>query len=363
MKKNISIFALIVTTVVITVVFWLFLEACVRVVLYVKTGDSVFIAYGFAEPVRRDAESHERIYDSKGNLIYWKCTPSDDQRNPFNRLGFRGPDIPPKSPDTIRVVCFGGSTTYGLGLPYMDTYPKLLQEELDRFAGKNRYEVINAGIAAFKLKQIIALYENEAGNLQPDIVVIMNVFNNLETDDADDFSFIRVENDDADKFLFIRMASRFIQITKQYSLLVMSASDIAQKGFRNFMRNFNWQKGADAIMRSTWLWDEMSSDLNRLFSVISVDNPAVRIIVLDEPMNIIDYPELAPPMDKAYQVQRDVCAVHGYVQHVDLKAAFQAAQSAGRKIWFASYYDPIHLSRAGNELLASVVASIILRAY
>ena len=360
MKKIISAFVFVITISVITVAFWLVLEAVLRVVLYVKTGDSVFITYGFAEPVRRDVESHERIYDAQGNCIYWKCTPSDNPKNPVNSSGFRGPEILKKTPEIKRIICMGGSTTYGLNLPYAETYPKLLQDELDRLAGKNRFEVINAGIAAFKLKQIIALYEHEAAHLQPDIVVIMNVFNNLVTDNKD-FPFIWVEGDDSDKRTIVRMANRFIQISKEYSLLVKSAHDIAQKGLRNFMRTYNWEKGADAIMSSTGLWDDLSSDLSRLFNVIRGDNPAVRIIVLDEPMNIVDYPELAPPMDKAYQVQREVCAAYANVQHTALKADFNAARPAGLNPWVASYYDPIHLSRTGNALLASVVAKTVLQ--
>ena len=336
------------------------LELGVRVALYVKSGDSVFLTYGFANTISNNNELYDQIYDPQGNRIYWKCKSSNNQRNPVNSHGFRGAEIMEKCPGKTRVLCFGGSTTYGLTLPYEETYPKLLQQALDLAAGRNHFEVINAGFPAFRLKQIIALYEHEVVNLNPDIVIIMNVFNNLVTDDKD-FFYIQV-TDKKGKLLNC-IANKIIEKSKRYSLLVESVANIAQKGYRDFLKNRNWQKGANAIMRSTGLWENITADLQHFFSVLTYNNKAIRIIVLDEAMNTIDYPELAPPMNKAYQVQRAVCAAYKNVEHADPNAILNKAQLTGEKIWFASYYDPIHLSRTGNELLAAFVAEEILQAY
>lgn len=361
MKRIVAVPALAAFAVIVTVVFWAVIETGVRYALYAKTGDSAFLTYGLVTTVSADNEKHERVFDAQGNQIYWKCRPSDNPRNPVNRLGFRGPDIMAKKPETIRVMCFGGSTTYGLCLPYADTYPKLLQDVLDSEVGSGRFEVINAGFSAYKFKEIIALYEHEALSLEPDIVVILSVFNNLVSYNDENFYFIRVEGDGGNHLA--RWGRQIIRACSKYSLLVKTFDDIAQKGARNFLRNFNWEQGVASIMRNTGLWDTMAADLHRLFALAIDSNAAVNIIVVDEPMNFIDYPELVPPMEKAYQVQRDVCMLYDNVYHIELMATFLRAQRDGQEIWHNSYFDPIHLSREGNALLASVLAERIVQLY
>lgn len=361
MKKSIAVPALAVFALIVTLVFWAALEMGVRIALYAKTGDKAFLTYGLVTPVSEDNEVHERIYDAEGKQLYWKCRPSDNPRNPVNRLGFRGPDIMARKPGVIRIMCLGGSTTYGLGLPYADTYPKLLQEALDREAGRGRFEVINAGFSAFKFKEIISLYEHEAGLLEPDIVVISSVFNNLVSYNDENFYYIRVEGEEGNQLA--RWGRQIISACSKYLLLVKTFDDLAQKGARHFLRNFNWEQGAASIMRNTGLWDAMAADLHRLFALAIDTNPAVHIIVVDEPMNFIDYSELAPPMEKAYQVQRDVCMFYDNVHYVELMGTFLRAHRAGQEIWNASHYDPIHLSREGNALLASIIAERIVRLY
>jgi lysophospholipase L1-like esterase len=325
-----------------------------RVGLYAKTRDINFLLYGFAQ--KRQQEIHEKFYDDEGNVLYHKCKPSDDVINPINKWGFRGPEISPEKEGVIRVVCLGSSTTYGLGLPYSGTYPKLLQDRLDRISGTTRYEVINAGVSAYQLKHIMALYEREIASLRPDVVILMNVFNNLITDDRD-FFFIRVEGDESS--MLARLARNVLKQFKKYSLLVSSVDNLVQKGYKNFLQDIHWQKGAEAIMRSEGLWETMAHDLDQLFKLIIRNNPAVRIIVLDEPMNTLDYPELAGPMDKAYKTQRDVCSLYENVYHVELSPIFNNAQKESKKIWIAPHNDPIHLSFIGNQLLVSVVMDVL----
>jgi len=334
----------------------LLLEAGVRGALYFKTGDALFLTYGFTERAVENREVHERFYDSEGNVLYHKCKPSDDPNNPVNSLGFRGPEILKKKPGTVRIICLGGSTTYGLGLSYAKTYPKLLQDRLDQEAGKNRYEVINAGMSAYRLHHIAALYSREIARLEPDVVILMNVVNNLVAD-AGDFAFIRIEGEDNNTLR--RLSKKIVAKTRRYSLLINSIDNIAQKGFRYFLVDFNFARGAQAIMRSTNMWNRLSEDLHGLFSLFSRHNSGVHVFVLDEPINTLGFPELAPPMEKAYGIQQAVSENFDNVHHVALMPVFNEAQNRGEKIWIA-YSDPLHLSRDGNDLLARVLCREIM---
>src|SRR5688572_1482967 len=66
-------------------------------------------------------------------LLNFELTPDVRRRGreTIGPLGFRGPTPGvPKPAGTLRVLCLGGSTTYGDGLEDGDTYPVRLQELL-----------------------------------------------------------------------------------------------------------------------------------------------------------------------------------------------------------------------------------------
>ena len=78
-------------------------------------------------------------------------------------------------------------------------------------------------------------------------------------------------------------------------------------------------------------------------------------------MNVIEYPELAPPIEKAYQTQKDVCSRYPATTHLAIAPLFSEAQKAKKRVWRAPYHDPIHLSRTGNELLAEIILKEIVK--
>jgi lysophospholipase L1-like esterase len=296
------------------------------------------------------------VLDDHGNESYYTCTKSSDN-NPVNLLGFRGEAITEKAAATIRIICLGGSTTYGIPLDYKDSYPKLLQDALDSKTGPGRYEVINAGIPAHYLPFIINQSKKLLLPLDPDIIVLMNVFNNL-ADDGKNFAYIAVQGNE--KNILVRWTKKSITKLKQYSTLIMVASDITQKGVRDYLKNYDWKRGSEAIMQSTSVWIDFETNLKHILSLYSAHNPSIHILVLDEPINKADYPELVPPMQKAYELQRRVCAGYQNATAVDIDTAFTRAQQDGVKIWVAPWMDPIHLSKTGNALLANILARQIL---
>jgi tetratricopeptide (TPR) repeat protein len=90
-----------------------------------------------------------------------------NKRNVFNRQEF----IREKSPDTYRIFCMGGSTTYGR--PYDDTtsFAGWLRELLPRADGNKNWEVINAGGISYASYRVAHLME-ELINYQPDLFII-----------------------------------------------------------------------------------------------------------------------------------------------------------------------------------------------
>ncbi len=83
-----------------------------------------------------------------------------------NSLGFRGGEFGPKG-DSIRVVAVGGSTTYGVDVADQDTWTARLEHHL----GKG-YEVLNLGVAGHATAEHLYLMGAVVSRLQPNIVLL-----------------------------------------------------------------------------------------------------------------------------------------------------------------------------------------------
>lgn len=87
-----------------------------------------------------------------------------------NSLGFRGNEFDPIQKSKYRIICFGGSSTIGLESTDVNTYPALLETEL-----KNNgidAEVLNFGFSSKSLNFIFNLLVNEAVHYGPDLILI-----------------------------------------------------------------------------------------------------------------------------------------------------------------------------------------------
>ena len=80
-----------------------------------------------------------------------------------NSRGLRGPEVAATKTGR-RVLCLGDSVTFGWGVPYAESYPARLAENLG-------VEVVNAGVPAMKPHSMAAWAEKEALGLQPDLVI------------------------------------------------------------------------------------------------------------------------------------------------------------------------------------------------
>ena len=90
----------------------------------------------------------------------------------INNHGFRGADFAvEKPPGTFRVLTLGASSTFGYHDSDDETYPVLLEGELNRTAEEGRrYEVINFGLPHATTDNILSLFLAEGVPLAPDVV-------------------------------------------------------------------------------------------------------------------------------------------------------------------------------------------------
>jgi len=94
------------------------------------------------------------------------------------KMGFRsGPASVEKPEGTFRVICVGGSSTWGDGVESEDAWPSVLERML-RKRGLDA-DVINAGLPAYTTFQIFILLREYLVAYDPDVVVMYAGFNDM----------------------------------------------------------------------------------------------------------------------------------------------------------------------------------------
>ncbi|MGO9566986.1 MAG: hypothetical protein ACLP5H_05545, partial [Desulfomonilaceae bacterium] len=81
-----------------------------------------------------------------------------------------------KGPDTTRIFCFGGSTTYGHPFDGRTAFPRWLEDLLKASSPDKKFEVINAAGVSYASYRIVPLVR-EALQYSPDLIVISDAHN------------------------------------------------------------------------------------------------------------------------------------------------------------------------------------------
>lgn len=88
----------------------------------------------------------------------------------INADGYRGPlRARAKPPGVLRVIALGDSSTFGMGVPYEDTWCAQLEARLAALGVPA--EVIDAGVIGFTIDQGLERYDALVHELSPDIVI------------------------------------------------------------------------------------------------------------------------------------------------------------------------------------------------
>ncbi|MBI5367319.1 MAG: SGNH/GDSL hydrolase family protein [Planctomycetes bacterium] len=127
-------------------------------------------------------ESHP--YLNKAPVPGTRLIAYHDDRPPraitINSLGFRGQEIAAvKPPGTFRIVCLGGSTTFGHAVGDEGTWCALLEARLAAAYPLRRFEVVNAGVPGYTTFESLIDYTTRIADLSPDAVIVYHGINEL----------------------------------------------------------------------------------------------------------------------------------------------------------------------------------------
>lgn len=126
-----------------------------------------------------DGESSYRL--SPG----WRGEQTVDERTVsirVNSLGMRGPEIEPRGPGQLRVLCLGDSFVFGYGVEDEETFASLLPGELSSAVGR-RVITGNAGVAGHGTVDMVRMFEHHRDAFDPDFVVASIYLGNDFQDD------------------------------------------------------------------------------------------------------------------------------------------------------------------------------------
>ncbi len=100
----------------------------------------------------------------------------------INAVGFRGPELRARADVSFRILCMGGSTTFGSHVDDDATWPRFLEKEL-RERGVDA-EVLNGGVNGYGLEQVIAaLRTHHLDEFECDLVLIYSGWNHASIAD------------------------------------------------------------------------------------------------------------------------------------------------------------------------------------
>jgi lysophospholipase L1-like esterase len=104
-----------------------------------------------------------------------------DPRIRHNSLGFRGPETTWEKPaGTYRILCLGGSSTYGIGPSTDETnWPTRLQEHLNAAALPKRVELINGGCQGYSTFEMAIQLAIRGVDFHPDLVLCYETINDV----------------------------------------------------------------------------------------------------------------------------------------------------------------------------------------
>ena len=280
---------------------------------------------------------------------FWKLRPGvhiDDPENAVwqglvsNSLGYRSPEFDLlKPPGTIRIVCFGDSSTFGIGAEMENSWPALLEDQLnDR--GEQRFQVINAGVPGYTSHQGFLHMRQEVDRLQPDIVFASYANNDFWRwgDRTDEQHARRFDSPSLHSRL---MHSRLLQVVDQFSRpkAELTASAWAQS------TTFNYVSPNDSWVPRVPL-EQFESNIGGMCDLCeSRSIPMALVLWPDQPQAAGQW---SPRIE--YQNSLKKVATKRGVEQADVVSIFQR----NRELAVQSYVpnDIVHVDRNGNRLAA-----------
>lgn len=306
----------------------------------------------------------------------WVSRPGTKPRS-HNSHGLRGPEVTLEKPDgTYRVVCLGGSSTYGTGpRTFAATWPARLQKYLQGLSGAVDVEVLNGGAPGWTTFESIGNLAFRMLDFDPDLVIVYHTANDaiaaVWDDPAPDNTHLRsvwpIERPSAfellleESMLYLTWLNLFtdqVELRSEFAYYTIvghgrepvakfAPDEIPPEGLENFERNLVTLVGIARahgveIMLGRQAWEpyEPTDDGN----LITGRARARAVEVMDASLVRV-------------AAEHGVRVVDGAAV-LEAEAARQLAEGGGQDVFRGN----VHLKNSGADLLAATFAKAIQEA-
>jgi lysophospholipase L1-like esterase len=161
-------FLLLIASVALAVVA---VEATLQTRMYLRSGQGLIALLTDRMRYRTDVDSGLKLLNPRASRPEFR----------INSLGFRSDEVSQAKTDgLVRIAIVGASTVMGeLAASNENTFAYLLGRQLNAASPVRRYEVVNAGIAGYRVKDQAQLIDQKIRPLAPDLIVIVPGFNDV----------------------------------------------------------------------------------------------------------------------------------------------------------------------------------------
>lgn len=158
----------------------------------------------------------------------------------INGEGFRGEEFTvEKPPGTVRILTLGASSTFGYHDGDDETYPFLLERDLQATAAPGvTYEVINFAIPHATTDNVIAMFLNEGLRLSPDVVTFYEGANDSAAmEPRDGIERVTLLDRLVQRSVLAAMLDRMVPRTTAVDTEWWWSDELAQRRAQGFVRN------------------------------------------------------------------------------------------------------------------------------
>lgn len=264
-----------------------------------------------------------------------------------NHAGFRDIDHELSKPaGTFRIVGLGDSFTYGIGVPFEDTYLRRVERALNERSERQRtVEIIKAGIPRFSPEAERILLEQDLLQYEPNLIVIGFVPNDVR----DTFEGLDAVTTDASGFLLTRdgLGAWAVGPYRRSHLCRLAL------GAFSSWRTSRQEVSRDEIYRAGGAYEQAWRQVEAEYARISdaARSRGARLL-------IVHIPQRGPwPDARKYPGIRlaEWAAAHD-VEFVDTLPRLQSAASSGLPLY---YEKDGHASSAGHAVLAQAMVDYL----
>jgi hypothetical protein len=84
-----------------------------------------------------------------------------------------------KGTNEYRIAVFGDSNTFGVGVPFEDTFPQKVENLLNTLQHRYKVQVFNFGISSYSVKEMVANLKYRALQISPDLAIMAIVYDDF----------------------------------------------------------------------------------------------------------------------------------------------------------------------------------------